>query len=75
MLHMKLNIEYILSVKTSSSPYVKMIKNNNGNVSSESTQMSNIFNDYFVNVAENIADKIPKTLNSPLAYKPDQNPN
>ena len=28
--------------------------------------MSNIFNDYFVNVAENITAKIPKTIKSPL---------
>ena len=37
-------------------------------------QMSNIFNDYFVNAAKNITANIPKTFKSPLAYMSDRNP-
>ena len=67
-------IKSIISVKTSTSFSVKKIKDNNGNVTSDPIQMSNIFNDYFVNVAENITAKIPKTIKSPLAYMSDRNP-
>ena len=53
---------------------VKKIKDNSGNVTSDPVQMSNIFNDYFVNAAGNITAKIPKTFKSPLAYMSDRNP-
>ena len=64
----------IISVKTSTSSSVKKIKDDNGNVTSHLMQMSNIFNDYFVNVVENITAKIPKNFKSPLAYMSDRNP-
>ena len=39
-----------------------------GNVTSEPSKISNIFNDFFVNVADEITKTIPKTHKSPLDY-------
>ena len=59
-------IKPINSVKGSTSSSAKKIKDSNGIVISNPMQMSNIFNDYFVNIAQNITGKIPKTLKSRL---------
>ena len=40
----------------------------NGKEISDRMKMANIFNDYFVNVAQKIYEKIPRTRKSPLDY-------
>ena len=56
-------IKSIISVKTSTSSSVKKIKDKKGNVTSDPMLTSNIFNDYFVNVAKNITAKSLNPLN------------
>ena len=48
-----LGIKTIISHKNCSTTVISKIKDNNGNISSDPTEISNIFNnDYFVNVAD-----------------------
>ena len=61
-------IKSIISHKPPISPSINKIKGKDGSVTSDPSRMSNIFNDYFVNVADNITTTIPKTLKSPLSY-------
>ena len=44
------------------------MKDKNGNVTSDPDKISNIFNDFFVNVAEDMTKTIPMTPKSPLDY-------
>ena len=61
-------IKTIISHKSSSSFSVNKIQDKNGNVTSDHCKISNIFNNFYVNVADDITKKIPKTPKSPLAY-------
>ena len=45
----------------------------NGKEISDSMKMGNIFNNYFVNVAQKIDEKIPRTRKSPLDYLTSRN--
>ena len=61
-------IKTIISHKSSTSSTINKIKDMEGNVTSEPSKISNIFNDFFVNVADEITKSIPKTPKSPLDY-------
>ena len=61
-------IKTIISHKSSNSSSINKIKDKEGNVTSEPGRISNIFNDFFVNVADDITKTIPLTPKSPLDY-------
>ena len=59
-------IKTIISHKSSTSSSINKIKGKDGNVTSGPSKMSNIFNDFYVNVADGITKTIPLTPKSPL---------
>ena len=61
-------IKTIISHKSSTSFSINKIKDKDGNVTSDPNKMSNIFNDFYVNVADSITKSIPMTPKSPLDY-------
>ena len=61
-------IKTIISHKSSSFSAVNKIKDKAGNVTSDPCKINNIFNDFFVNVANEITKKIPTTPKSSLDY-------
>ena len=61
-------IKTIISHKSSTSSSINKIKGKDGNVTSDPSKMSNIFNDFYVNVADGITKTIPLTPKSPLDY-------
>ena len=61
-------IKTVISHKSSSSTTVNKIKDSDGNVTSDSGQISNVFNDFFVNVANKITKRLPQNPKSPLYY-------
>ncbi len=61
-------IKKIISHKSSNSCSINQIKDTEGNITSEPDKISNILNDFFINVAEEITKTIPKTPKSPLEY-------
>ena len=61
-------IKSIISHKSSTSSSINKIQDKDGNVTIDSSKISNIFNDFFVNVADEITKTIPKTPKSPLDY-------
>ena len=54
--------------QSSTSSSINKIKDKDGNVTSDPNKMSNIFNDFYVNVADSITKSIPMTPKSPLDY-------
>ena len=61
-------IKTIISHKSSTSSSINKIKGKDGNVTSDPSKMSNISNDFYVNVADGITKTIPMTPKSPLDY-------
>ena len=61
-------IKTIISHKSSTSSSINKIKGKDGNVTSDPSKMPNIFNDFYVNVADGITKTIPLTPKSPLDY-------
>ena len=61
-------IKTIISHKSSISSSINKLKDKDGNVTSDHNKMSNIFNDFYVNVADSITKSIPMTPKSPLDY-------
>ena len=61
-------IKTIISHKSSSSPAINKVKDKDGRVTSDPSQMSNIFNDFYVNIANEITKTIPLTPKAPLDY-------
>ena len=61
-------IKTIISHKSSSSSAINKIKDKDGSVTSDPSQMSNIFNDFYVNIANEITKTIPLTPKSALDY-------
>ena len=61
-------IKSIISNKNQISNKINGIRDKNGNMISNSEEISNVFNDYFVNVADNIEKAIPRTSKSPMDY-------
>ena len=58
----------IFSHKDSSSSTINKIKDKDDVLTSDSTKISNVFNDYFVNVADQITNQFPETQNLPLTF-------
>ena len=67
-------IKSIISTKNQISNEINGIRDTNGNMISNSEEISNVFNDYFVNVADNIEKAIPRTSKSPMDYLQASNP-
>ena len=57
-------IKLIISLKNSHVNITNKIMDVNGNLTTDSSTMANIFNDFFVNVTDNITKKIPMSKNS-----------
>ena len=68
-------IKTIISHKNCSTSVINKIESENGNISSDPAEISNILNDYFVNVADSIAKNIPRTPKSALHYLKNKNAN
>ena len=66
-------IKSIISLKNSHVNIINKIKDENGNLTTDSSKMANIFNDFFVNVADNITKKIPRSKKSPMDYLSNKN--
>ena len=54
---------------------IKTIKDKNGNISSDPTEISNIFKYYFVSIADCLSKNIPRTPESALDYLKNKNAN
>ena len=67
-------IKSIISNKGFVSASIGIIKDKE-EIISDSTKISNIFNEYFVNVAENITKTLPKISESPINYLDNKNLN
>ena len=67
-------IKSIISNKNQISNKINGIRDKNGNMISNSEEISNVFNNYFVNVADNIEKAIPRTSKSPMDYLKTSNP-
>ena len=61
-------IKTIISHKSSTSSSINKIKDPEGNVTSEPSKILNVFNNFFVDIADEITKTIPKTPKSPLEY-------
>ena len=61
-------IESIISIKNTHVNVINKLKDSNGNLITDSTAMANIFNKFFVNVADGVTKNIPRSLKSPLDY-------
>ena len=61
-------IKSIISHKSFTSSSINKIKGNDGNVTSDPSDISNIFNNFYINVASSITKTIPITPKSPLDY-------
>ena len=66
-------IKTIISHKKCSISVISQIKDKNENISSDPAEISNIFTDYFVNVADCLAKNIPRTPKSALDYLRNKN--
>ena len=61
-------IKSIISHKSFNSSSINKIKGNTGNATSDPSQMSNILNTFYINVASGIRKTIPRNPKSPLDY-------
>ena len=58
-------IKTIISHKSSKSSSINKIQGKDGNVTSDPSKMSHIFNDFYVNAADGITKTIPLTPKTP----------
>ena len=65
---MRSGIKTIISHKSPTSSSINKIKGKDGNVTSDPAKISNVFNDFYVNVVDGITKTIPLTPKSPLDY-------
>ena len=68
-------IKSIISIKNSQVNVINKLKDKNGNIKTDPATMATIFNDFFVNVADNVTKRTPRSLKSPLDYLDNENPN
>ena len=61
-------IKSIISPKNLTFSKINRTKDKNGNTTSDSEEISNVLNDHFVNVADDITKTIPRILKSPVDY-------
>jgi len=67
-------IKSIINIKNSQVNVVNKLKDSNGNITTDPADMASRFNDFFVNVADSITKKIPRSPKSPLDYLGHENP-
>ena len=67
-------IKSIISTKNTHVNVINKLKDTNGNLITDSTAMANIFNNFFVNVADGVTKNIPRSPKSPLDYLGNKNP-
>ena len=63
----------IISIKNSHVNVINKLKDAKGNLTTDSANMANIFNKFFVEVADGITKRIPRSPKSPLDYLRDNN--
>ena len=69
--HMKLlwiGIKSIINIKSSYVNVVNKLNHTKGNLTTDSINVTNIFNTFFVKVADGITKRIPRPPRSPLDY-------
>ena len=66
-------IKSIISIKNTHVSVISKLKDSNGNLITDSTAMANIFNNFFVNVADGVTKNIPRSPKSPLDYLENKN--
>ena len=66
-------IRLIIDHKGSSSPSITKIKDPKGHTTLDTMEIANIFNNFFVNIADDITKKLPGDPKSPLDYLADRN--
>ena len=67
-------IKSIINIENSHVNVVNKLKDSNGNITTDPAEMASRVNDFFVNVADNITKKIPRSQKSPLDYLGHENP-
>ena len=67
-------IKSIISIKNSHVNVINKLKDANGNLTTDSATMANVFNNFFVNVANGVTKSIPRSPKSPLDYLDKINP-
>ena len=68
-------IKSIISIKNSQVNVINKLKDKNGNITTDSVTMATILNDFFVNVADSVTKRIPRSLKPLLDYLDNENPN
>ena len=68
-------IKSIISIKNSQVNVINKLKDKNGNMTIDPATMATIFNDFFVNVADGVTKRIPRSPKSPLDYLDNKNHN
>ena len=66
-------LKSIISHKSYNTPTICKIMGKNGEVSSEPSKVSNIFNKYFVNGANSVTENVPKSQKSAVDYLRNKN--
>ena len=67
------SIKSFINIKSSRVNVVNKLKDTNGNLTTDSVNMANIFNNVFVKVADGITKRIPRPPKSPLDYLGNSN--
>ena len=67
-------IKSITSIKNSHVNVIKKLKDANGNLTTDSTSIANILNNFLVNVDDGVTKSIPRSQKSPLDYLDKNNP-
>ena len=66
-------IKSIISIKNSHVNVINKLKDTNGNLITDSTSMANIFNNFFVNLADGVTKNTPRSQRPPLDYLDNRN--
>ena len=66
-------IQSIISIKNSRVNVINKLKDANGNLTTDSATMATVFNDFFVNVADGVTKRIPRSQKSPSDYLQNEN--
>ena len=67
-------IKSIISIKNSQVNVINKLKDANGNLTTDSYKMAAVFNDFFVNVADGVTKRLPRSPKSPLDYLKSKSP-
>ena len=66
-------IKSFINIKSSRVNVVNKLKDTKGNLTTDSINVTNIFNNFFVRVADGITKRIPRPPKSPLDYLVNSN--